>query len=266
MTELAKRILFAVPAALLFLYLVWTGGPGLFLFLSILSLLGLFEMTRMFSRMSSGVSLLLALGAGLLVWMSELVSFEILVWPAGLLVAVGLFSLIRNDKISAKRRLVSLFSGLYVPAGFFFLWKLRQAGDPETGFWLALSLLLVIWANDIFAYLGGRQFGRRPLALEISPKKTWEGFWSGFLGSVAVMVLIVFCVEDFPLSIPEALPLVAGVACLGPAGDLMVSRLKRLADLKDSSKLLPGHGGILDRFDSLLLSAPFFYLYVIRIV
>jgi len=120
--------------------------------------------------------------------------------------------------------------------------------------WVIL-LFVVSWANDTLAYFAGRAWGRHKLAERISPKKTWEGFAGGALGSVlgAVGVKLLF----LP-AVPVAACAVIGLggAMLGPLGDLSESMLKRAAGVKDSSKLLPGHGGLLDRIDAVLFVAP----------
>jgi len=120
--------------------------------------------------------------------------------------------------------------------------------------WVVL-LFVVTWANDTLAYFTGRFLGKHPLAPRISPKKTWEGFWGGAAGSV-VGALVVKALFLPRLSIPAAVLVGAGAAVLGPLGDLSESMLKRAAGVKDSGKLLPGHGGLLDRIDAVLLVAP----------
>jgi phosphatidate cytidylyltransferase len=123
------------------------------------------------------------------------------------------------------------------------------------GFWggvLVVGVLLSVWANDTFAYLIGSKLGKHPMAPRISPKKSWEGFIAGIIMSVVVWCL-------FPLipglDIPIGWAIVGGLACgwIGILGDLVESRIKRTTGFKDSSNLLPGHGGFLDRCDSLIV-------------
>lgn len=132
---------------------------------------------------------------------------------------------------------------------------------PE-GIYYILLLLIVIWFNDIFAYLFGSRFGRRPLAPTISPKKTIEGTIAGLTASVLAGLLLGYFFPTAALNagIGARLGMIAGVA--GSLGDLSQSALKRSAGVKDSGDLLPGHGGVLDRFDSLFFTAPFFYIYL----
>ena len=122
---------------------------------------------------------------------------------------------------------------------------------------LVLLLLTIIWVGDSAAYYGGRAFGRHALAPQISPKKTVEGAIAGLVGSMlAGGIAGVFFLGEPWLSVT----LISGaVAVIGQIGDLAESAMKRSAGVKDSSSILPGHGGILDRLDSLFFAAPVFY-------
>ncbi len=125
--------------------------------------------------------------------------------------------------------------------------------------WVILSFV-VSWLNDTLAYFGGRAMGRHPLYPRISPKKTWEGFAAGALGSILGALAVK------PLFLPSVpawalLAIGAGAAVLGPVGDLAESMLKRAAGVKDSGRIIPGHGGLLDRIDALLFVAPWVYVF-----
>jgi len=133
----------------------------------------------------------------------------------------------------------------------------------ETGI-IPVIIILSIWINDTMAYIVGSLIGKTPLS-HISPKKTWEGTIGGILLAIAVIgflfPLLYFGSFASYLSI-FILPLTAISAVAGTFGDLLESKLKRLAGVKDSGQIMPGHGGFLDRFDSLLLATPFVWLYV----
>jgi phosphatidate cytidylyltransferase len=124
---------------------------------------------------------------------------------------------------------------------------------------LPLSLIISIWINDTMAYIVGSLIGKTPFS-SISPKKTWEGTIGGAILAVVVVGLLAFWLK-YPVHHWVIIAIIAAV--MGTAGDLLESKLKRMANVKDSGSLMPGHGGFLDRFDSLLLATPFVWLYVV---
>ena len=132
------------------------------------------------------------------------------------------------------------------------------------GLYISLVIIVSIWINDTMAYIVGSFIGKTPLS-KISPKKTWEGTIGGIILSVVVVGFL------FPFIFTKTFnfnffilfaPIAAIAAIFGTFGDLLESKLKRLAGVKDSGSLMPGHGGFLDRFDSLLIAVPFVWLYV----
>jgi phosphatidate cytidylyltransferase len=134
---------------------------------------------------------------------------------------------------------------------------------PEFGFVVSLAVLLAIFADDTAAYFGGRALGRHKLAPAISPGKTWEGFVFGTLAAVLVVFVVLYEDRDAFLTIGESLLLGVVVALAAPLGDLFESMLKRDMGVKDSGRLLAGHGGVLDRIDAILFAFPaaFFAVY-----
>lgn len=132
--------------------------------------------------------------------------------------------------------------------------------DQPAGEWLVFLLFLMIWAADVGAYFSGRWLGRHKLAPRISPKKTWEGVYGGIALALAAAFLLVYLAPGLtaPPLVLVALSIVTTLASVG--GDLFISMHKRSVGLKDSGRLFPGHGGVLDRYDSLLAGAPFFAL------
>jgi len=129
------------------------------------------------------------------------------------------------------------------------------------GFAIPLIIVLSIWINDTMAYIVGSLTGKTPLS-KISPKKTWEGTIGGVLLSVGVAGLISYFVFDSWVEATFIMILAAIASVAGTVGDLLESKLKRMAVVKDSGTIMPGHGGFLDRFDSLLLASPAVWLYV----
>jgi phosphatidate cytidylyltransferase len=178
-----------------------------------------------------------------------------------LVFSVFLFELYRKDK-SPFTNIAYTFTGLFfVTVPFCFFYSLGFISEWNLyNFHLPLAFLLMLWASDTGAYLFGRKLGAHKLFERHSPKKTWEGFFGGMLTSVLVSFIISFFFKEI------LFPVWAGMAVLivsfGTLGDLVESMLKRSLNAKDSGDLLPGHGGLLDRFDGLLIAAPIVYAYL----
>lgn len=153
----------------------------------------------------------------------------------------------------------SLLGALYVALPMALLIIIPMLlGGGEWNPWIMILYIFIIWANDVFAYLFGITLGRHRLFERISPKKSWEGFFGGLLGAMAMgWVAATILGASVPMWI--GLALVAAIS--GVFGDLVESLMKRSVDIKDSGNIIPGHGGWLDRFDALILSAPFVFIY-----
>ena len=156
---------------------------------------------------------------------------------------------------------LDIFSIVY--AGFFLSFIVKIFNLTE-GRLLLMLLFVIIWASDIFAYYGGRHFGKHLLYPSLSPKKTIEGAICGFIGAIgAAIIFKILAGYNFEQTSILLYILIAGTAAIaGMFGDLTESLIKRIAGKKDSGRIIPGHGGILDRIDSLILSAPVFYYMV----
>jgi phosphatidate cytidylyltransferase len=157
-----------------------------------------------------------------------------------------------------KRRYFCII--FYIISGFVFLSLIPSIGntfEPK----IILGIFILAWSNDTFAYLIGKQFGKRKLMEKISHKKTVEGFLGGMAGALIASYFIFKFTET--LSVPIWLILAILVSVLGTTGDLIQSKFKRLAGVKDSGKIMPGHGGVYDRLDSIIFASPFIYLFLI---
>ena len=174
-------------------------------------------------------------------------------WPAFpvLLLAIFVLALLELARLAAGRPAHVLGGALYLAAGLAGLGAL-WAGAPR---WL-VAAILATWAADTVAYLIGSLIGRHKVAPRISPGKSWEGSIAGFVAAAAVVALLVGAAG------PAATIVAIGIGPVALAGDLFESWLKRRAGAKDSGALLPGHGGVLDRIDSLLFVGPFVALAV----
>lgn len=161
-----------------------------------------------------------------------------------------------------------IIGGLYFLLSFSLFDLLR---DGTSGLYLTVTLMAVIWASDTVAYIMGRLIGGPKMAPSISPNKTWAGMAGSMIGAATAFTLMLLYPEKMPSIISEGVYGVATPVALlvfygalfgviGQIGDLLESWIKRKAGFKDSGKLIPGHGGILDRIDALLLVIPFFYI------
>ena len=129
----------------------------------------------------------------------------------------------------------------------------------DFGFIIPCAIIFSIWINDTMAYIVGSLIGKTPFS-KISPKKTWEGTGGGAVLCILVIAAIAYL--NHLLLIKDAIIIAAICAIFGTAGDLLESKIKRMANVKDSGAIMPGHGGFLDRFDSLLVAVPFVWVYV----
>lgn len=262
MSELTKRILFAVPAAILFIYLTWIGGWYFKIFIILIGYFIQQEVIRLMDGAGLPTDQYFPYTIGLWVMLYPVLpfAFELGLGIFLLFIAVQTF---RDTEESISQLSTSFFAGLYAPIGMLSLMLIRDTGTSETGFVLTIATMLMIWGGDVFAYFGGKNFGKNKLAPAISPNKTWEGFFSGYLGCFLGLFIALNVIPiETTLTLILALPLVLLVGTFGPFGDLIESKIKRKAGVKDSSNLLPGHGGFFDRFDAVILSAPAVYVYI----
>ena len=154
----------------------------------------------------------------------------------------------------------SLFFLSLPSAAMLFMYREDWFGTMA-GPWLIVSVFCLLWANDVFAYLTGKLLGKHKLFPRISPGKTIEGSLGGLVFTIIAMVIFAHYADWLP--IPAAIGMAAIAVVFGTLGDLCESMLKRQAGVKDSGKLIPGHGGILDRFDSVMFSVPFIFVYLL---
>jgi len=151
-----------------------------------------------------------------------------------------------------------VFGLLYLNIPFYVLYLIGKS-EYDYQPWLMLMIFFMVWANDTGAYLVGRSFGKTKLYEKLSPKKTWEGTIGGLLISMIIAFVLAEFVFDWNGFIYLGAAVLTGISAT--VGDLFESKLKRSAGVKDSGTILPGHGGILDRFDALFLAAPVNYVY-----
>ncbi len=158
-----------------------------------------------------------------------------------------------------KKHLVTLF---YIIPSFLFI-QLIPISFNDYEPWLLIGFLLILWVNDSFAYLVGKHLGKNKLFERISPKKTIEGFVGGFVFALLISYFIAHWSDN--LNEYEWMLMALIISISGSIGDLVQSRFKRLAKVKDSGNVIPGHGGIFDRMDSTLFSSSFVFAYLLVI-
>lgn len=249
------RVLTALLGIPLLLFFIHWGGLTFSLFVVTVAVLSLYEYGMILRLGGKPVQRFNAVaGGGLLAACSALKG------PLSLAVCLLLSAVLLQEMFSREhcldRAAATLFGALllgWMPAHMALIRDIRPYGEN-----LAFMVFVAIWAMDCAAYAAGAGLGRRKLAPILSPKKTWEGAVAGFAAALAtVAVFRLF----FPgmVSAPKALVLGALIGVAGQLSDLGESLIKRAVGAKDSGKLIPGHGGVMDRFDSFILCAPAVY-------
>ncbi|MBO8170982.1 MAG: phosphatidate cytidylyltransferase [Bacillaceae bacterium] len=259
---LKQRVITGVAGGAFFLFLVYWGGYAFTALILVLATLAFFEWARLSQiHMLTGTGVLgLALLWVLLFNETGEKVFGILSVPQVIfLVVLGLMLLmiLTRNKIHIEKIGHVLVGSLYLGFAFHYMLITRQL---ENGFLLFILILFSTWATDTAAYFVGKKFGKRKLCPELSPNKTIEGSLGGLLG--AVLVALIFQAITGILTYPLVLALGLVIGVTGQVGDLIESAVKRHFDVKDSGHILPGHGGILDRFDSLI--AIYAVLYILQ--
>ena len=191
-------------------------------------------------------------------WAAGISSYLLICCAAWLLMFIRLPLYNPGTPLDGTYRVISSATAIAsITSGWFALSWLRVQAE---GSWLILLLLLIVWAADTGAYFSGKTFGKRKLASRISPGKTWAGLLGGLIAAplIALLAANLMPIETIEPIRLVLLSLVTALVSVG--GDLVISLQKRTSGFKDSGNILPGHGGILDRLDSLLAAAPFFAL------
>ena len=265
---LKQRVITAlllIPLVMVAIFMA--SAPWFLLLLALVLLAGSREYSRLAGVSSYPTGYLLVLVQATIItvlfWYKDYWSINISLYLSACCIAwILLFirlPLYRPDmQVDNTYRVISLVTAITsITTGWFALGWIRV--QPE-GSWLILLLLLIVWAADTGAYFSGRAFGKKKLAPHISPGKTLAGLYGGLIAAPLIALL---AAKLMPIEAIEPIRLVllsVVTALVSVGGDLMISLHKRTSGHKDSGNLLPGHGGILDRIDSLLAAAPFFAL------
>ncbi|MFF2752599.1 phosphatidate cytidylyltransferase [Psychrobacillus sp. NPDC058041] len=253
-----QRIITGAVAAAFFLPIVILGGTVFNILIYLMAAIGLFELLRM-----KGIKIFSFVGL-----ISILLLFVLLIpnsiadnilqlsghtkieWLFVAIFLLLIYSVFVKNHFTFDDAAFAIMATLYVGIGFYYFIETR-----EIGLTYVIFALVVVWTTDSGAYFTGRKLGKRKLWPEISPNKTVEGFIGGIIWAI-IAALILQWIAPFSSSYLILIGITIAASIFGQLGDLVESAIKRHYDVKDSGKILPGHGGILDRFDSLLFVIP----------
>ncbi len=258
------RLASSVTLTAIMFVLLHFGGVPLALMLAVICLTGLFEYDRALGLWGTLPAWVVFGGAVLVLAAVFLLPEAVL--PAlilSLLVLLGVyvFSFPRHD---IGRIAESFFGLVYVPLMLSYLWRIREMEEGQVLVWI---VLLVSWGSDVMAYCTGILLGRHKLTSELSPKKTVEGAVGAVVGTALLGVLFALLFREKLSAFGNPFLSMALIGALGSVisqiGDLAASAVKRNRGIKDYGNLIPGHGGILDRFDSVVISAPIIYYLIV---
>lgn len=293
MNNLAKRVITGVIGVAAIIFVMWVSPWGAFVFCLVVGLAGLFEFYKITELLKKPTAWVMLVGALLFFGLGALgkdllpeQNLSLAVWGqygkwaiwALLLPLTALMTLFDADEKQPMETLAKLVFGFcYTVLPIYLLMDIslplgysrvgpdgvipfNGAAPAEYLFHIPLGFMFMVWATDTFAYFGGKFLGKHKLFERISPKKTWEGSITGGIGCIGFGALFgaIFPEPGFLFFIPISVL----VAIFSQTGDLVESMFKRSLKIKDSGGILPGHGGILDRFDGFYISLPFVWLYV----
>ena len=270
---LKQRVITAAVGVPLIIAAVWFGNPWFSLLIAAVVLLSTLEFYRMVAKSGEGqpltyFGLLFALALALSPLGLHCKNTDILPLAMALGIVISLLWLLcRSPRENALRRWAWTIAGALYVGWMLSYWVNLRLLD-EGAAWVYLALLTT-FANDTGAFFVGRRWGKRKLASSISPRKTWEGAIGGMLSGIAgafIVFAILNVFSPLPLSYWQIILLGFLVSLFAQLGDLVESLLKRNLGAGESGKLLPGHGGILDRFDSLIFAGVVVYYYAICVV
>jgi len=262
-----QRITSAVIGIILLGYIVNIGGWPFFLTISLLNIFAIYELYNAFRKIDINIAFgqLTILTIVLLFSLKYISNLNFMIIPLSLLlltIFIFMYSIINNTQNHITDIVFSIFSYVYTSTLFMYFILIRNLTN---GIYLIWWVFITTWACDTGAFFTGILFGKNRLAPHISPHKTVEGSLGGTLSSIVASIIYT------RLILPETIVMdsvMVGllIGIFSQVGDLSASLIKRYCNIKDFSKIIPGHGGILDRFDSALFSFPIAYYYIILFI
>lgn len=257
------RLLSGIVLVVIALVLIITGGNVLLVSTAVISFIGMFELYRIFhiEKTIAGIAGYLA---AILFYCNLKFSFllDSTLFVIGILVALMFIYVLTYPKYKTEQMLAAFFGVFYVGVMLSFVYQTRMLANGAYIVWL---IFLCSWGCDTCAYCVGVLFGKHKMTPKLSPKKSWEGAVGGVVGAALLAVIYGFLFRTAMENTTEDILALAVICAVGAVismvGDLTASAIKRNYEIKDYGKLIPGHGGILDRFDSVIFTAPvIFYL------
>ena len=258
---LAKRLATALVAIPIILYIVYLGDIYYSFLIGLIALIGMYEYLKMLSVNEPAI--VLSYLCGLIALFAAIYhrDAEYIIAILGVCFLLSILNLLIRFKKTDLKESASIFWGfVYVGGLLGFLLLIRV----DFAFEYTVFLFVVVWLSDTFAYFAGRKWGNKKLAPVLSPGKTIAGSVGAFVGTAVLLSLFyIFLGNYFPLGYGLTILLTVLITFLAQVGDLVESAVKRKLDAKDSGGIVPGHGGVLDRFDSIMFAAPFTYLFLL---
>lgn len=259
---LKTRVISAFIGLPIIIFSLCIGGIPLTILVFSLSVAGLYELYNAFENVGYRPNALVGyFGTMVYYFMIAMQKNNNIIRPLLLFIMLLLLFLdiIQNNK-SIVDIAISVFGLIYIPFLFSNILFIQTMVFGSALVWVPF---ITAWLSDTFAYFTGVYYGKNKLCPKISPKKTVEGSLGGILGSIIFSLLAGMLYKRFGIDVPIFHYIIVGVLCgvTGQIGDLFASSIKRFCNIKDFSNILPGHGGILDRFDSILFTAPTVYFY-----
>lgn len=255
------RLMSGIVLVILALALIITGGDVLLAAIGIISMIGLFELYRVF-RIQKSVAGIVGYLAVLLFYTNLKWNFipDMMIYVIGVLVVLMFVYVFTYPAYKTEQMLAAFFGIFYVAVMLSYVYQTRVM---ENGAYIVWLIFLCSWGCDTCAYCVGVLIGKHKMTPKLSPKKSWEGAVGGVVGAALLTVIygLVFQ-KAMDITMTEIF-ILAGICAVGAVismiGDLTASAIKRNYDIKDYGKLIPGHGGIMDRFDSVIFTAPVIY-------
>ncbi len=253
-----QRLISSIIALPILLFVVIMGGVYIQVAAMLLSLMGLYEFYHAFRQAGYQPSAKLGYTYTIILYGLGFIEAGPIFYIA--IVFMFLYNVLIYNVLSKHEAILDMaltFLGFFYVAFSFFHISLIASVDTNFFIWY---IFILAWGSDTFAYFSGRFFGRHKLIEHVSPKKTVEGSIGGLIGSTVLSVLFAYIYNPDFMSFAILLGLVGSV--LAQSGDLIASKIKRYCGIKDFGKIMPGHGGVLDRFDSIILTGPFIYYFI----